>query len=384
MSVETLISISILLVLTYFIWRLNRTPKTTKTKVRFNKKRNNRQRAQEFSLDQKNDTVKVVINNVEGNEDAAELPTEFLEFQLLFSDSLDDEQTKTIERINQSFCKPHPLLIPLMQDGFEPNELFDLIKTDAEITAKILNIVNSPLFSLRQTITNINHAIIFLGITQVKNIALQLAVQDTPKLMNEAQKEAYKKLWRASYLASSFCLLFATEMNEDNPSELSTHCLLSYLGDLAILSYQPSAASCYLNDSSLFERTKTFQNEMGINSAIVGKFLAQQWQLPKSIEIGIEYSLSPLTNDSVTEGFSTEKLRHTFLCYISCRLGDLFSSEGLRDLSLLKALNFETTGELGFYFCCQLLFTFFTSPWSKSINHGLLSLSISMLCAFKS
>jgi len=349
MSVDIVISISILVALTYFIWRLNRTKRVTKVKANFPQNSRNRSSALKVSQHYQANTLENVNEQSQENSDF-ELPADFLDFKLFLSEKLNDDQQKVVLDISQSFRKPHPLLLPLTQGVFEPNELFDLIKTDAEMTAKILNAVNSPLFSLRQPITNINHAIIFLGITQVKNIALQFAVQKNMEFEDKAQNEAYKKLWAASYLASSFCLLFAKEMNEENPAELSTHCLLSYLGDLAVLSYKPSIAGFYLDDYSLFERTKIFQKTLGINTAVVGKHLAQQWQLPVSIETGIDYSLLPLVNGTANKGLSTEQLRHTFLCYLSCRLGDLVAFGGLRDISQLGKLSFEALGHVEFYY----------------------------------
>jgi hypothetical protein len=349
MSVEIMISISIMLVLIYFIWRLNRTQRTPKTYLNHSKNGTTRKFVPQTSQHYQANSLES-LNELSQKKSEFELPVDFLDFSLFLSEKRDDSQQKIIEDICQSFQKPHPLLLPLTQGVFEPNELFDLIKTDAEMTAKILNAVNSPLFSLRQPITNINHAIIFLGITQVKNIALQLAVQKNLEFKDQAQNEAYKKLWAASYLASSFCLLFAKEMNAENPAELSTHCLLSYLGDLAILSYKPSIAGFYLDDYTLFERTKIFQKVLGVNTAIVGKNLAQQWQLPKSIETGIEHSLLPLTNGTVGKGFSTEQLRNIFVCYLSCRLGDLVAFGGIRDISKVIELSFEALGGVEFYY----------------------------------
>jgi len=348
MSVETVISLSILLGLSYLIWRLNRTKIIYKTRVNRDKSSSSK-RSLKSSLYSEN-IKEELVNEVKATNSNFELPADFLAFKLYLPETLDDEQQEVIQDIIQSFRKPHPLLIPLIRGGFEPNELFDLIKTDAEMTAKVLNVVNSPLFSLRQPITNINHAIIFLGITQVKNIATQLAVQHNLKLTDQAQNDAYKNLWMASYLASSFCLLLAKEVGEENAAELSTHCLLSYLGDLAILPYRPSVAGFYLDDYSLFERAKVFQETMGINTAVVGKSLAQQWQLPKTIETGIEYSLSPLINGAVNKGLSAETLRHILLCYISCRLADLVAFGSLRRLSESKVLSFEDTGIVEFYY----------------------------------
>jgi len=345
MSIDTVISVSVLLALTYFIWRLNRTKKVVKPKA--NRTSHSQARKSSSQVPQQFQTDALVTTN---EEPEVELPTDFLTFKLFFSDTIDAKQQQTVVDISQSFRKPHPLLLPLTQGAFEPNELFDLIKTDAEMTVKILNAVNSPLFSLRQPITNINHAIIFLGITQVKNIALQFAVQSNMTFTDKAQNEAYKKLWAASYLASSFCLLLAKEMNEENPAELSTHCLLSYLGDLAVLSYKPSMAGFYLDDYTLFERTKIFQTSLGINTAVVGKHLVQQWQLPKSIETGIDYSILPLADGMAGKALSNEQLRHTLLCYLSCRLGDLVAFGGVRDVAKINKLSFESLGEVEFYY----------------------------------
>ena len=338
-----------MLVLTYFIWRLNRTQPKSKTKVNYLKSNAAPKLADQTSQQYQANSLKST-SDLSQAQSEFELPADFLNFRLLISDKLDEDQRQIVEDISQSFRKPHPLLLPLTQGVFEPNELFDLIKTDAEMTAKILNAVNSPLFSLRQPITNINHAIIFLGITQVKNIALQLAVQSNLTFKDEAQNEAYQKLWAASYLASSFCLLFAKELNVENPAELSTHCLLSYLGDLAVLSYKPSIAGFYLDDYTLFERTKIFQKVIGTNTAIVGKNLAKQWQLPKSIEAGIDHSLLPLTNGTDGKSFSSKQLRDVFVCYLSCRLGDLVAFGGLRDMSKVKELSFEALGVVEFYY----------------------------------
>ena len=280
----------------------------------------------------------------------AVVPEGFLEFKLLTSKKLDNKQQQIVAEISQSFRKPHPLLLPLTQRTFEPNELFELIKNDTEMTAKVLNAVNSPLFALQKPITNINHAIIFMGVGKVKSIALQCAMQQGMKFTDKNQNEAYNKLWKASYLASSFCLFFAKEIGEDNPAELATHCLLSYLGDLAILSYKPELAGFYLDDFTLFERTKIFQELLGTNAAVVGKFLAKQWQLPPSIESGIEHSLLPLTDNMTSSELSDKNLRQLLLCYLACRLGDLVAFNDLADVPEFDEVSFEALGEIEFYY----------------------------------
>ncbi len=349
MSIDTVISISILVFLTFVIWRLNRTSVTPKNKINFSQHKNHRKSVHHAKVSAQAKTLQS-LDEPETAKPEYKLPLAFLDLKLIGSGKFSAKQQQMMTEISRSFRKPHPLLLPLAQGSFEPNELFDLIKSDAEMTAKILNAVNSPLFSLRQPITNINHAIIYLGITQVKNIAIQLAVQSNIAFEDKAQNMAFKQLWTASYLASSFCLLLAKELNEDNAAELSTHCLLSYLGDLAILSYQSSIASLYREDCFLFERVETFQETMDTNPAVIGMNLAQQWQLPKSIAVGISNSLLPLVNGVADQELSHEQVRGSILCYLSCRLADLVAFGNVNEASKFGALNFEVLGKVEFYY----------------------------------
>jgi len=282
--------------------------------------------------------------------DVEDVTDNFLNFELFKSDSISIEKQNTISDIAQSFRRPHPLLLPLAQRSFEPNELFDLIKTDAEITAKILKEVNSARFSLMQPITNINHAILFLGVIPVKTIAMQLAIQSDVKFENKEQNKAYKKLWTASYLSSSFCSLIAKKMNEDNSAELSTCCLLSYLGDLALLSYDPTVAEYYNEDHTFFERTQYIQNKYGVNSGIIGKFIAKQWQLPESIALGIDNSLLMITNNRELTKLSVTELKKLVLCYLACRLSDLVAFQGINTLPELNEVSYDAIGRVEFYY----------------------------------
>ena len=351
-----IISVLLLLALVIIFFSKNKQRKyqysnlVTKSKALNSSKRRSVSTTNPINPNYVNEKVKPERVDLVSSNHSIDIPDDFLAFKLLTSSQLDNTQQKLISDISQSFRKPHPLLLPLTQRTFEPNELFDLIRTDTEMTANVLKEVNSPLFGLRQPITDINHAIIFMGVGKVKSIVLQCAMKQGMKFTDRKQNEAYDKLWKASYLASSFCLLFAIEIGKKNPSELATRCLLSYLGDLALLSYKPELAEFYLDDFTLFERTKKSQELLSTNAAIVGKFLAKQWKLPESIESAIEHSIFPLTDTMAHSELSDEQLRHLLLCYLSCRLGDLVAFNDLNEVPVFEEVSFEALGEIEFYY----------------------------------
>tara|TARA_R110000744_G_scaffold33782_4_gene79206 strand:- start:764 stop:1912 length:1149 start_codon:yes stop_codon:yes gene_type:complete len=282
-------------------------------------------------------------SNVTNNSD------DFLDFKLLRFDIFNKKQQQIIDKMSQCIRQPNPLLLNLTSGELEPKELIALIKSDAEMTAKIINTVNSSLFSLRQPIESIHHAIVFMGVTAVKSIALQFILQQSLAFENQAQAAAYKKIWISSYLASSFVFLFAKHLDKENAAELSTLCLLISLGDMTMLSYKPSIANLYLNQTSLYERVRDGQLSLGINSAVIGKVLAERWQLPKSIVEGIGNSLDPLINDKLNNHLPIEDAQNTLLCYLSCRLGDLIAFDGVKDIFQIGDDGVEALNSLDFF-----------------------------------
>ena len=257
---------------------------------------------------------------------------DLMNFTLLPFDALDRNQQQKINEISQCCRQPNPLLLNLTSGELEAKELISLIKSDPEMTAKIINTVNSSLFSLRQPIESIHHAIIFMGVTSVRSIALQFILQQSVPFKDEAQSAAYKRIWLSSYIASSLVFLIAKHLNKENAAELSTLCLLTSLGDMTMLSYQPSIANTYMGKTSLLERVESVQSSLGLNSAVIGKALAEQWQLPKSIVSGLANSLSPLINNKLNRVMPHEEAKNTLLCYLACRLGDLIAFEGVSDI----------------------------------------------------
>lgn len=58
----------------------------------------------------------------------------------------------------------------------DPKVLVDVIQHDPILMMRILKLVNSPYFGLAQKISSINHAVVYIGINTVKNLALSTAI----------------------------------------------------------------------------------------------------------------------------------------------------------------------------------------------------------------
>jgi HD-like signal output (HDOD) protein len=57
-----------------------------------------------------------------------------------------------------------------------PRELKQVMESDAALTTRVLRCVNSSAYALRTQISNLQHAVTYLGMQQVRNLALTASV----------------------------------------------------------------------------------------------------------------------------------------------------------------------------------------------------------------
>lgn len=273
---------------------------------------------------------------------------EFLNFELKNTNEK-NHANALIESVNQ-LHRPTSMVLSLTRTMTDPKALFDAVRGDPELVAKIINSVNSPLFGLRKPIKTINRAVIFLGVNQVKNIALQFVMAHTLKFAHTEQEKAYKLIGEASFVASSLAFVFAKEMSLDDSAELSTLCLLSYLGDIALVSVEPKMAKYYTNKSCSFKRTQTIQRRLHTNSSQMSEVLALKWGLPDDICQYMANNLAPMNDSLDSLALSAHQQRNLVFCYYVCRLADWIIFERHSDIHNIDQLNFDSVRELGFYY----------------------------------
>ncbi len=182
------------------------------------------------------------------------------------------------------------------------------------MSALILIAVNSSQYRLDKPITSVNHGIVFLGENKVKDIVIQCSISGA-EFVSAEQQLAYGKLWQVSHIASSIAYIIAKQINHEDRAQLSTSCLLSYLGDQPILSTRPKSADIYLNSQlSSFECSLALQTEYSLNSPLVGRALSSHWGLPQALTDQIGKALQFLAAGTSLDESSTSDLQQNIIC----------------------------------------------------------------------
>jgi len=166
-----------------------------------------------------------------------------------------------------------------------PKDLVSIIEHDPVMTMKILKLVNSAFFGLSRDVVSIQHALVFLGMNTVKNLAVSIASIDS------LPQKSIPELPMESFLTHSLGTAFiAQRLAKDciqlkDVSEYFIAGLLHGFGKMLFVQLEPQRYGKVLqhvkeNRSSL---PQLELEEIGMNYGEVGAMLAESWQLPSSL-----------------------------------------------------------------------------------------------------
>jgi uncharacterized domain HDIG len=154
-------------------------------------------------------------------------------------------------------------------------KISDFVASDPTLTARILKMVNSPVYGFPGRISSVNHAMLILGLNALKGLLIGVSVF-------EVMKKNMVGLWEHSLSSAIYARIIATRKNLSSPEEISVAALLHDIGKVILLiafkeDYEKIIQSVMAKERFLHE----LENEyFGITHAEVGGFVAKKWNFP--------------------------------------------------------------------------------------------------------
>ena len=174
------------------------------------------------------------------------------------------------------------------------NDLARAIGADPALTARLLRLVNSPLYGFSAKIETVSRALVILGMQQVHDLALATAVA---ALFKSARPQLVdlERFWRESVICSLASRSIAKLCNVLDSERLFVAGLLHGLGHLIMYEQIPEEAlnaQRFANDRGL-PVDEAEREVLGCDYAQVGGELARRWNLPKTLCSAIEFHVNP-------------------------------------------------------------------------------------------
>jgi HD-like signal output (HDOD) protein len=179
------------------------------------------------------------------------------------------------------------LLAKLMDEHTSIQEIANPIQKDPSLAGIVLKTVNSAYYGLQQKISDVPHAIVYLGFNNVYQIIVNHAMKKVLPNTNE-----FHEVRTHSTLVSIICHEIASLSKKSKPLTMTTTGLLHDIGKIVIYLLKGK----YQNIQELFDV---------LDDAAIGASLLQSWDLPECVFQVIE-------NHRVPEFCPPENLRSQY------------------------------------------------------------------------
>jgi len=176
-----------------------------------------------------------------------------------------------------------------------------VIERDAAIATRVLRLVASPFFGLRNPVSNITLACSILGLKAIRNLVVQATVLQTFGATAAVGGFDPKALWDHSFKTAVACRMIAERSPANTvlaKDEAYTCGLIHDIGKLLLIDSQSDRFVEALQYSAAHRvpLAKAEAEVFGFNHAHVGGVLANRWKLAPNVQAAVMYHHSPATN----------------------------------------------------------------------------------------
>ncbi len=182
-----------------------------------------------------------------------------------------------------------------LMDGPRTNiaKIGEIIAQDQSLTARVLKMVNSPIYGFPRRIASIHNALVLLGVNAVRGLLISSVVF-------EIVSRHMAGLWGHSVACSTACKIIAKHLRFKEEEEYMLAGLLHDFGKVVISLQLPDAVRDIVSlvrneDISFYEAEKLI---LGFGHTRVNAWMAAHWNLPIGITEAMTYHHNPMASEN--------------------------------------------------------------------------------------
>jgi putative nucleotidyltransferase with HDIG domain len=178
----------------------------------------------------------------------------------------------------------------LSDDNSSMMDFEEIINLDPSLVLRLLRVVNSAHFGMRDKVSNISRAVMIVGMKNLRNLVVGTAMKDIFSAGSEEDVFSRSQLWIHS-VAVSICAKMISEKIFGKIGEDVYLCgLLHDIGliveDQVVHKKLVQVCETYTPDAgSITDHEKKI---IGTDHCMIGNLLAQEWKLPPHVQDGIK------------------------------------------------------------------------------------------------
>lgn len=183
------------------------------------------------------------------------------------------------------------ILTLIRQDTASAADIAKLIESDPAVTAKILRMVNSAAFGLRNRVSSVKEGIAFLGLSAIQRLALQVTLFE--QIIRPTKTVIFDRVffWQHCLAVAGLSQALAVETGYQRPEEAYVAGLLHDIGKTILDGYGCISYGDFLKH--LMEpdnlQIETEKKVIGISHDDIGAYYCASWNLPETLIYAVKF-----------------------------------------------------------------------------------------------
>lgn len=170
-------------------------------------------------------------------------------------------------------------------DKANNSKIARVVQTDPSITARLIQISNSPLYRGRRKIESCPEALTRIGLKASQDIITAFAMKAVFKAKSPLIRKKMQELWAHSSYVASISAVFAHKTPGFDPDRAMLAGLIHDIGIVPILTYADKHPDILSNPKDLLETIRELRVEIGIQ-------IIKKWDFPSDFEDVITHAES--------------------------------------------------------------------------------------------
>ena len=182
----------------------------------------------------------------------------------------------------------YKIMEALNDPGAGSENLADIISKDSGLSAKLISLVNSPLYGFDLPVESLSRAVSLVGTDGVCQLALSVSVMDAFKVEHDVGF-SMADFWKHSLACAVFCRILAQQVPGVSPDKSFVVGMLHDIGQLIMLQQYPDKIDLALQ-LRVFRNISYCEAEsiiFGFDHCELAGKLFELWNIPSSITAGV-------------------------------------------------------------------------------------------------
>ncbi len=200
---------------------------------------------------------------------------------------------QAVQQIDEVSSLPH-VALRVMEVANDPDsgavDLKDIMEGDTALSARVLRCVNSSAYGLRSPVTNLQQAIAYLGLKQIRNLAMTISVSELFQESDGIGPYSRSQLWKHMISVGICSRMLAMRLKIPDFEDVF---LAGLLHDIGIILEDQYIHDYFVATIEALDEKKalppTERAHIGFDHAALGKEVGALWGFPEVALAAIEF-----------------------------------------------------------------------------------------------